>query len=47
MRRYNTLTPDDIAKYKQRSEMAINGIDKLWKRYICLHYKFSLDFNHL
>ena len=29
MRRYNTLTPDDIAKYKQRSEMAINGIDKL------------------
>ena len=29
MRRYNTLTHDDIAKYKQRSEMAINGIDKL------------------
>ena len=29
MRRFNTLTPDDVEKYKIRSEKAINGINML------------------
>lgn len=29
MRRFDTLTPDDIKKYKKRSEKAINGINML------------------
>ena len=29
MRRYDTLTADDIEKYRLRSEKAINGIDIL------------------
>lgn len=42
MRRYDTLHPNDIIKYRKRSKMAINGIDVLLQ-----HLSSILDCNNI